>query len=78
MKLSQEALEALKKLAALQELGKRTGTITRRAESLILRSLPDTVLIEVATATAQNGKGETKVEMNRTEEPSNVRSTRRS
>ena len=76
MEMSREAQEALQKLAALQELGKRTGTITRRAESLILRSLPDEVLIEVATATATNGKGAGNTETNRIEE-SNVRSPRR-
>ncbi len=52
-----EATEALKKIEALRRLTVTTGTITRKAEASILRSLGDQAMIEVALAVTQPGVG---------------------
>jgi hypothetical protein len=45
-----EVLEIVQKIRALQDLTKTTGTITTRAQSGILRVLPDDVLTRVSVA----------------------------
>jgi hypothetical protein len=42
------ATEVVEKITALRRITKETGCITRRAQSELLASLPDALLIEVA------------------------------
>jgi hypothetical protein len=50
-----EVLEIVRKIRALQDLSKSTGTITTRTQSHILRALPEDVLTRVSLVLADGG-----------------------
>jgi len=47
------ANEVIEKIAALRRITQETGCITRRAQSELLASLPDELLVEVAAQLQQ-------------------------
>jgi len=52
-----ELLDIVKKIRALRELTRITGTITTRSQGALLRALPDEVLTRVSVMLAEGGQG---------------------